>query len=103
MTSATVTPLGLPLTSLTWQQPSKADKVLLKAVNKKGKKDPKTFTLRNINELDILSCDDLKSVIRRKLSSDIATGNFDVGYLQGSAVVRMRTPEHLEELWSLLK
>ena len=36
------------------------------------------------------------------MSNDIATGASDVGYLQESAVVRMRTPEDLEEL-SLLK
>lgn len=82
---------------------SKADKVLLKAVNKKGKKDPKTFTLRNIDQHALLTCDNLKGVIRRKLIDDITTSDFDVGYVQGATVVCIRTSDDLEELWSLLR
>ena len=51
---------------------------VLKVVNKKGKKDPKTFTLRNINQHALMTCDDLKGVIRKKLSDDITSGDFDV-------------------------
>ena len=80
----------------------KVDKVLLKAVNKKGKKDPKTFTLRNVDQSAVLSCDDLK-IIRKNLRYDITSGHFDVGYIQGSSVVRIRSNEDLAELWSLLK
>lgn len=76
------------------------DKALLKAV---GKKDPKTFTLYNINQHALLTCDDLKGVIRKKLSDDITSGDFDVGYVQGTTVVRIRTSEDLEELWLLLR
>ena len=47
--------------------------------------------------------DDLKSMIRKKLSDDITTGEFDVGYIQGTTVVRIRISEDLEELWSLLR
>jgi len=79
------------------------DKVLLKAVNKKGKKDPKTFTLRNIDQHALLTCDNLKGVIRRKLIDDITTSDFDVGYVQGTTVVCMRTSDDLEELWLLLR
>ena len=82
---------------------SKVDKVLLKAVNKKGKKDPKTFTLHNIDQQALLTCDNLKVAIRRKLSDDITTGDFDVGYVQGTTVVRVRTSDDLEELWSSLR
>ena len=82
---------------------SRVDKVLLKAVNKKNKKDPKTFTVRNLKQSDTGSCDDLKRVIRRNLSEDITSGDFDVGYLQGSVVVRIRSADDLKELWSLLK
>ena len=66
--------------SLSLQQhtTSKVDKVLLKAVNKKGKKDPKTFTLRNITQHALLTCEDLKGGIRTKLSDDITNGDFDV-------------------------
>ena len=76
------------------------DKVLLKVVNKKGKKDPKTFSLRNINQHALLTCDDLKGVIRKKLSDDITSGDF---YVQDTTVVRIHTSEDLEELWSLLR
>lgn len=79
------------------------DRVLLKAVNKKGKKDPNTFTLRDINQHALVTCDDLNGVIKRKLSDDITSGDFDVGYVQGTTVVRIHTSEDLEELWSLLR
>ena len=83
----------------------KVDTVLLKAVNKKGKKDPKTFTLRNVDQSAVLSCDDLQDVkiITKNLRYDITSGHFDVGYIQGSSVVRIRSNEDLAELWSLLK
>ena len=44
--------LNFPPSSSASQQhaANKVDKVLLKAVNKKGKKDPKTFTLRNVDQ-----------------------------------------------------
>ena len=97
--------LNFPPSSSASQQhaANKVDKVLLKAVNKKGKKDPKTFTLRNVDQHALLTSDDLKRVIRMKLSDDITSGDFDVGYVQGTTVVRLRTSEDLEELWSLLR
>lgn len=72
-------------------------------MNKKGKKDPKTFTLRNIDQHALLTCDNLKVVIRRKLIDDITTSDFDVGYVQGATVVCICTSDNLEELWSLLR
>ena len=60
-------------------------------MNKKGKKDPKTNTLHNIDQHAVLNCDDLKSMIRRKLSDGITTGEFDVGYIQGSNYCHMNT------------
>ena len=78
-------------------------KVLLKA-HSLNKKDPaKTFTLRNLDLSVIKSCADLKAVIKRRLSSDITAGEYDVGYIQGSNVVRVRTPDDLDELWALLR
>ena len=91
-----VTPLcsGPPNSSST----RKVEKILLKAVFKKGKKDPKTFTLRDIDRATVLSgCEALKSLIRKNLKDDITSGDFDVGYIQGSSVVR-----DLVELWSCL-
>ena len=79
------------------------EKILLKAVFKKGKKDPKTFTLRDIDRATVLSgCEALKILIRKNLKDDITSGDFDVGYIQGSSVVRVRSAEDLVELWSCL-
>ena len=50
-----------------------------------------------------MTCDNLKSVIKTKLSDDITVGDFDVGYVQGTTVVRIRSSDDLEELWSLLR
>ena len=69
-----------------------------------NKKDPaKTFTLRNLDLSVIKSCADLKAEIKRRLSSDITAEQYDVGYVQGSNVVRVRTPDDLDELWALLR
>ena len=65
-------------------------KVLLKA-HGLNKKDPaKVFTLRNLDLSVIKSCADLKAVIKRRLSSDITSEEYDVGYMQGSNVVYNR-------------
>ena len=78
-------------------------KVLLKA-HTLNKKDPaKTFTLRNLDLSAIKSCADLKAVIKGRLSVDITAEQYDVGYVQGSNVVRIRTAEDLDELWALLR
>ena len=78
-------------------------KVLLKA-HTLNKKDPaKTFTLRNLDLSTIKSCADLKAVIKGRLSVDITADQYDVGYVQGSNVVRVRTAEDLDELWALLR
>ena len=81
-------------------QPTKQKKVLLKAVSKKGpKSDSKIFCLRNIT---LSSINELKRVIREEFSDDITSKEFDVGYLQGSAIVRIRNREDIAELHSLL-
>ena len=45
-----------------------------------------------------MTCEDLKGVIKTKLSDDITSGDFAVGYVQGTTVVRIYTSEDLEEL-----
>ena len=66
---------------------SKLDKILLKAAYK-GKKEFKTFTLRNVDTAAIAS---LKKLIKDSLRDDINSKDFDVGYMQGSNVIRVRT------------
>ena len=54
-------------------------------MNKKGKKDLKTFTLRNIDQRALLTCDNLKGMIRRNLIDEITTCDFDAGYVHTPA------------------
>ena len=83
--------------------PNVLPKVVLKAHSVNKKDSAKTFTLRNLDLSAIKSCVDLKAVIKRRLSSDITGEEYDVGYVQGSNVVRVRTAEDLDELWALLR
>ena len=78
-------------------------KLLLKAASKDKKEPVKMFTIRNLNVSLIKTCDDLKNAIRRGLSDDITINDFDVGYIQGTNVVRVRTLYDLSELWVLLR
>ena len=79
-------------------------KILLKAVceSSKNSKDSKAFTLRNIKTNFVCTCDDLKHVIKSQLGDEV-TDNFDVGYIEGSTVVRIRSKEDLSELWANVK
>ena len=72
-------------------------KVLLKAV---GNIDPKTFTLRNVDTVYVNSEEKLKLLIRTQLQKDILSGEFDIGYLQGSTVVNIRNSQDLVEIWN---
>ena len=74
-------------------------KLLLKAFCVSTKKDSKTFTLRNVNTAAIGSCEQLKCEIRSQLCGDIVQ-EFDVGYLQGSTLISIRTPHDLSEIWN---
>lgn len=79
------------------------NKIFLKAVGNSNAKDVKTFTVRNVDTSTVQSVSDLKKVIRNTLHDDITTKDFDVGYIQGSAVVRIRSKDDLSEMWSELK
>ena len=59
----------------------------------------KTFTIRNIDISKIKSLCDLKSLIKDNFKEDIRPV-FDVGYIQGSSVIRIRSKEDLAEMWS---
>ena len=73
-------------------------KVLLKAVGS-AKKDYKTFTLRNVDPISVNTQEKLKLLIRTQLQKDVS-GDFDVGFLQGSTVVNIRSSEDLDEVWN---
>ena len=57
------------------------------------------FTLRNIDTASIKSCDDLKEEIRIQFSDDIRR-NFDVGYVQGSNLISVRSSHDVCEVWN---
>ena len=77
--------------------------VLLKAVLKGGNKDGKTFTIRDVDTAAISSCDDMKMLIREQLSEDIVTEDFDIGFVNGSSVIRIRNKEDLSDVWAALR
>ena len=66
-------------------------KILIKAVSKRSKKDPKTFTLRNINTLIVKSPDMLKKEIRKQLENSVIKENFDVGFFHTASTVPLKT------------
>ena len=75
--------------------------MLIKACSQVNKKDSKTFTLRNINLSDVVSIEKLKTVVKSQLLDEITQGgDFDVGYLQGSSIVSIRSKEDLLEIWA---
>lgn len=73
-------------------------KVLLKAVGS-AKKDLKTFTFCNVDPISVNTQEKLKLLIRVQLQKDVS-GDFDVGFLQGSTVVNIRSSEDLDEVWN---
>ena len=75
------------------------EKVLIKVCSRSNKKDSKMFTLRNIILSNSSSVENLKGIIKTQLGDEICS-NFDVGYLQGSSAVYLRSREDLSEVWS---
>jgi uncharacterized protein (UPF0371 family) len=68
-------------------------KLYIRAVSK-SKKDAKTFVLCNI---DIEAIPELKNVVKNQLTNSIVKEDFDVGVMQGTAVVNICTRDDLEE------
>ena len=52
----------------------------------------KTFTLCDVNVSQVITCDQLKWVIKLQLAGDV-TDDFDVGYYQATTVVSIRSPQ----------
>jgi hypothetical protein len=71
-------------------------KLLIKAVwksssKKEAVKTCKTFTLRNVNVGQVITCDQSKQLIKLQLDDDV-TDDFDIGYYQATIVVTIRNP-----------
>jgi len=60
--------------------------LLLKAVPKSGIAGKEENTLCEIG-----SCDELKDLIKKRPSEDITVEEFDVGYFEGSNILRIRS------------
>ena len=75
---------------------------MLKAALRNNLKEMKTFTIRNVNTTSIQSIEDLKFLIKDRFSDDIKT-IFDVGYIQGTNVIRIRSKEDLLETWAEIR
>ena len=79
------------------------NRLLLKAVPKSGiAGKEEIFPLHNVDPSEISSCDELKDLIKKRLSGDIIAGEFNVGYFEGSNILRIRSKEDLCEVWSKL-
>ena len=76
---------------------------LLKAVPKGTKKEGEIFTIRNVDPARISTCCDFKGVIRHQLIEEVTRSDFEIGFLHGTNVIRVRNQEDLSELWSDLK
>ena len=76
-------------------------KVLIRAVSTGAKKSDhgKVFTLRNVSPL--VTCCQLKSLIKTQLKDEIKD-RFDIGFVQGTSVVMIRNEEDLKDVWSSL-
>ena len=71
-------------------------KVLLKAFGG-AKRDSNTFTLHNVDTINVNMQEKSKLLTRTQLQNDMSR-NFDVEYLQGSTVVNIRSSEDLDEV-----
>ena len=79
-------------------------KLLIKAMcksssKKEAAKTCKTFTLRDVN---VITRDQLKQVIKLQLAGDV-TDDFDVGYYQATTVVSIRSTQDVIEVWNDMK
>ena len=78
------------------------EKIFVKAVPQGTKKEGKIFTIRNVNPSMIFSCSDFKKVIREQLNEEITPHDFEIGFISGASIIRVRN-EDLSELWSDLR
>ena len=92
--------------------------LLLKAVPKGGGREEKYLHYVMLTQVQNFGgCEELKDLIKKRLSEDITAKElikkrlseditakeFDVGYFEGSNIVRIRSKENLCEVWSKLQ
>ena len=104
VTPLTSTPSPTPVNTPTRPPPPQLiSKVLVKAFTKESKKDSKIFTLRNINPNEVSTVHKLECIIRNQLFDEKSRSSFDIGYIQGSHTVTIRSKEDLLEVWFNMK
>lgn len=72
-------------------------------MNEGTKKDPKTFTLRDVNTCIVRTPDLLKKEIKRQFKEDITDSDFEVGYHHSNNLVTFRKSEDLVDIWNDIK
>ena len=75
------------------------DKIMIRVESIKSSKVFRNFTLRGININIVNCCEELKKLIRDQLNDKIISRDFDIGYIQGTKVVRIRSRLDLQEFW----
>ena len=78
------------------------EKIFLKAVSKSSQKDSKVFSLRFLDSKHT-SCKKVKEGIRRHLPDDIIEDDLELGVVQGSTVVSIRSQSDLHEFFSYVR
>lgn len=67
-------------------------------------KNQNFLRLEMLKPCDVISCENLRSLIKSQLSQDIVKGSFDVGIVQNStSAVSFRSPEDITEIWEQVR
>ena len=76
------------------------NKIMIRVESRESNKEFRNFTLRNLDTEVINCCEELKREVRSQLEEDVTTGDFDVGYVQGTnKVIRIRSRLDIQEFW----
>lgn len=78
---------------------TRVPKLCIRVVSKTKKKDAKTFILRDVGEENFSSIMELKKTIKKQLGGDVVDSDFEVGMVEGSSVINIRTQDDVKEFW----
>ena len=63
----------------------------------------RNYALRGIHTTVVNSCEELKKAIRAQLKDVISKDDFDIGYVQGTKVIRIQSRLDVQEFWQNLR
>ena len=66
---------------------------------KTKRKDAKTFILRDVGEENFSPIMELKKTIKKQSGGDVVDSDFEVGMVEGSSVINIRTQDDVKEFW----